>query len=349
MAPPPNYPTDQDQAIQIDDGKPGSARFLLDDAQIKARGVAPPNDVRPSRTSPWSQTSQLINTPSSKYLTGGQDRQKPSIASGSKSACIHTLTQSLYSFLDNGEVHKARRIFGLLLQLQGHRSHLGMHKDDIWAVGLELLTRGPKSHVPASTPTQISEVSAFIKSMIRKHPYVGKRPNALSALHFATMLYSHQIHNTHSTYVSALQALRQREPDDTPDQTPDATDELELDQDQHDIHGSKALAEERTLTTTAITDMGTIAENMDIQLQEEPYSKDPALISLRGMLSLCLVDILKLQAALLRDTAGSAVEQYHEIGREQRKAARVFRRVLQARGSVNRGILERLNMTDDPL
>lgn len=150
-----------------------------------------------------------------------------------------TLLRSIHQLLDRGDIIRAKKTFGLLLQLRPGSEPFDIRQHDLWAIGAEILMRagerpsrsqnthdcpaeGPgdeEQEYPRHTPlpdndfsipakwgssANINNVKAYFETLIQQHPYNHRFPNSISALDFQLAMLSCEIYNAHDEYASGV-------------------------------------------------------------------------------------------------------------------------------------------------
>ena len=170
---------------------------------------------------------------------------------------LDVLIRSIEQFLAQGNVEKAAKAFGLALQLRPRHMTADARRDNLWAIGAEIIMReGEESRQPPSTQQEeprltqeeigdaeatreqgvtsvtkrdfqiprrwgsaanMNKLRAYFDTLIRQHPYDWRYPKQVSALDFNIALYSCEIYNVYSEHTAALAKLDAGEDDEEGD------------------------------------------------------------------------------------------------------------------------------------
>ncbi|KAM0248797.1 hypothetical protein ACHAP5_003287 [Fusarium lateritium] len=215
------------------------------------------------------------------------------------------LLQSTHHFLERGEIDKASRTYGLLLQLRPSGLPVDIRHHHLWAIGAEILMREgenssredeqqdddkPACRKRWGSAANMNKVKAYFDTLIQQHPYDYRTPKVVSALDFWIALLSCEIYNTHTEHVLALDRVAR-----------DAEDghrrgSLEHDDsygsDDTDSIEARLVQRKEGLRVQALSAMQDITKRMDVLLQDYPYSRDQHYLRLRAMASLYIADLV---------------------------------------------------------
>ncbi|KAF9770407.1 hypothetical protein IL306_012061 [Fusarium sp. DS 682] len=215
------------------------------------------------------------------------------------------LLQSIHCFLDRGEINKASRAYGLILQLRPSGLPVDIRHHDLWAIGAEILMREgeetlpqdeqPHEDKPATMKrwgraANMNKVKAYFDTLIQQHPYDYKTPKIVSALDFWIALFSCEIYNTHTEHVLALHRLV-HEIDESPRRDSYGHDES-FASDETDSFEARKLQKKDELRVQALSIMKDITKRMDVLMQDMPYSRNQHYLRLRAMASLYIADLV---------------------------------------------------------
>ncbi|KAK3192561.1 hypothetical protein K4F52_001360 [Lecanicillium sp. MT-2017a] len=153
---------------------------------------------------------------------------------------LDVLVRSMEQFLAQGNVDKAAKAFGLALQLRPRHLTADVRRDNLWAIGAEIIMRegeeseqhrrqganegelstgqtsaaASNSNLYGTKEFQIprrwgaaanmNKLRAYFETLIRQHPYDWRYPKYVSALDFNIALYSCEIYNVYSEHAAAL-------------------------------------------------------------------------------------------------------------------------------------------------
>ncbi|KAM5348490.1 hypothetical protein ACJ41O_008314 [Fusarium nematophilum] len=220
------------------------------------------------------------------------------------------LLQSIHHFLDQGDIEKASRAYGLLLQLRPSGLPVDIRRHSLWAIGAEILLRrgeqlSPDDEMPGvkdkdtDTPERpkrwgraanMSKVRAYFDTLIQQHPYDYKHPRTVSALEFWLALLSCEIYNTHTEHVLALDCAA-KEAEEGSRHESFGQDES-FGSDETESHEARLAQTKDQLRLQALASMQEITKRMDGLMQDLPYSRNQDYLRLRAMASLYIADLV---------------------------------------------------------
>ena len=265
---------------------------------------------------------------------------------------LDVLLSSVYQFLSQGDVTKAARAFGLILQLRPTGKSTDIRHHNLWTIGAEILMRQgeqpeaalqspprPKGeqnlprHLPRrwGSAANLGKVKAYYEELIQQYPYDYKHPRMVAAPDFWLAILGCETYNAHAEQAIALSALEEasREWDDETDRDGHAFE------DEPDFAGAATrsqtdrmgeLKDEIRLQALAI--MKDVSRRLAGLIAEPPYSKDVRFLRLQAMAFLYVGDLLiplsKVSLTRRAEAEGARV-------REQ-EAARLALTKIQANG-----------------
>jgi len=233
--------------------------------------------------------------------------------------------------LDRGDVNRAARAYGIILQLQPDGRPIDVRRHNLWAIGAEILMREgeePGDAEDGSTSTEsleaaaerqrwgsaanMSNVRAYFETLIQQHPYDYRRPNSVCAPDFWAALLRCEIYNIHAEHRIALFS------------TQDQDDGISLEESAAaKVTAARERARQRTLL--AMRDLSFKIRQL---VRDQPYAKDPRFHELLGAVSLSIADL-----ALPSAPASSQTNQHaDEEKQREREAARTSFHIAQAEG-----------------
>ncbi|KAI1079084.1 hypothetical protein F5B20DRAFT_571116 [Whalleya microplaca] len=231
---------------------------------------------------------------------------------------LSTLTAVMHRCLNDGDIPRAKRAFGLLLQTRD----VDIRLKNLWAVGSEILMRdgeteenrrrqsmdrslpgGDTGEGQSALPhrwgsaANIDTVRHYFEHLIQQHTYDAHRPHLISGVAFWPALFGIEIYNLNAEFQRALHRLGTEieesglEMDDMDDMA--LSDEaLEAQRQQKDEARQEltwaARDEVRQETQIAAQQ---IATRMDQVMENAPYSTHHELLRLRGHVSLFIADL----------------------------------------------------------
>ncbi|POR36658.1 Uncharacterized protein TPAR_03154 [Tolypocladium paradoxum] len=244
---------------------------------------------------------------------------------------LDVLLRSIHQFLDQGDVAKAARAYGVILQLRPGSRPIDVRQHSLWAIGAEILMRegeeppsrrrrrqqqqhGEAAHAASDesspgctgirtparwgSPANINKVKAYFETLIQKHPYDHKFTRSVSALDFQLALLGCEIYNVHAEHMAALaRADEDAGGWDGHHLADDVEQPVEFISD--DVHGQGAhehqarlRAHKDRVRTQALAAMRDITKRMDTLMQQLPYYKNNHFLRLRATASLYAADLL---------------------------------------------------------
>ncbi|KAF4446486.1 hypothetical protein F53441_9890 [Fusarium austroafricanum] len=216
------------------------------------------------------------------------------------------LLQSTHYFLDRGEINKAYRAYGVLLQLRPSGGlPVDIRHHDLWAIGAEILMREgedtareneqqdeekPVSIKRWGRAANMNKVKAYFDTLIQQHPYDYRNPKIISALDFWIALFSCEIYNTHAEHVLALERLAHGA-EDGPRRESFGHDDSFTSDDMENLE-AKRFQKRDVLRLQALSIMKEVTKRMDVLMQDMPYSRNQHYLRLRAMASLYIADLV---------------------------------------------------------
>ncbi|CAI6095448.1 unnamed protein product [Clonostachys chloroleuca] len=226
------------------------------------------------------------------------------------------LLQATQQFIDQSQISRAARAYGLLLQMQPRGYPTDVRYYNLWAIGAEILMREgekpPQSGDEAlkwkrrwGSAANMDKVRAYFETLIQQHPYDHKRPRTICALDFWLALLSCEIYNTHTEQLIALEDADEGideieeegehgQPWDMEIGDPSEFTDRVAEPMESSIPGREDRLAKRkdTIRLQALASMKDVAEKMDRLAQDRPYSKHDQFLRLRAMVSLYISDLV---------------------------------------------------------
>ncbi|KAH7327884.1 hypothetical protein B0I35DRAFT_415971 [Stachybotrys elegans] len=245
---------------------------------------------------------------------------------------LHVLIQAIHQFLDHGEINKAARAYGVILQLRPDGAPVDVRKHHLWAIGAEILMRnGEEPSAGAAkrwgSAANMAKLKAYYETLIQQHPYDPRRPNSVSALDFQLAQLSCEMYNVYAEQQDASMRLEE--------EMSEGSMEVSYDAEADGATGGQdARAEERgdRLRAKALKSMQEIAERLDSLMAEPPYSKSHDYLRLRAMASLYIADLVVPRTSNL-DTGANDPERQRQ--REREKARGCLQKIMDNRGELD--------------
>ncbi|KAM0237198.1 hypothetical protein ACHAPO_004544 [Fusarium lateritium] len=267
------------------------------------------------------------------------------------------LLQSTHHFIDQGEMEKAARTYGLLLQLRPSGLPVDVRHHDLWAIGAEILMREGEGSArereedqeKSPTPTKrwgraenMSKVRAYFDTLIQQHPYDYKTPNIVSAFDFWIAMFSCEIYNAHAEHTLALERFSSGTEEDYRRESFGHDDSFGSD----DTESSEArlVRKKDELRLQALSAMQDITKRMDVLIQDMPYSRNQQYLRLRAMASLYIADLVVPigPGSMLQTQQGQQARLM-----EQDRARKSLMRIVTYGGELDNAALRVLNPSDD--
>ncbi|KFH44568.1 hypothetical protein ACRE_046700 [Hapsidospora chrysogenum ATCC 11550] len=280
---------------------------------------------------------------------------------------INVLVQSIHQFLDRGEIAKAARAYGLVLQLRPRGLPIDIRHYNLWAIGAEILMRdgetpsseasvGDVVNAPGHSSmrqarwgyaTNMNKVKAYFETLIQRYPYDYRMPHKISAVDFQLAMLSCEIYNAHAEHVISLRHLGAESQDwdedtDAAMADDDGDDDLVDDPRQRRearLNGLKDEARKRALAA-----MRDIAARMDNIAKTQPFPKNQSFLKLRATASLYMADL----AVPIAPVSELATREGQEHRHSELKTARtVLGVVRELGGDLDRTALAFLGVEDE--
>ncbi|KAH6899056.1 hypothetical protein B0T10DRAFT_556342 [Thelonectria olida] len=226
-----------------------------------------------------------------------EKKKKQPLKERGRGGHYEVLLQSVHRFIDIGDLDKASRAYGLLLQLRPGGKPVDIKRHNLWAIGAEILMR--EGERPAGDQeaagenhdsrrskrwgraANMNKVKAYLDTLIQQHPYDYKHPRAVCAVDFWIALLGCDIYNTHTEHIMGLDRAAREEALET-------FDTFDIDEDPE----TQAKQTRDELRLRALRTMRDVTKTMDELMQELPYSKNAHLLRLRAMAALYVADLV---------------------------------------------------------
>lgn len=270
--------------------------------------------------------------------------------------------------LEEGNIPRARRAFGLLVRSRERGSPVDLRQHGYWALGAEILFREGEVKKPrvngdetttSSTlrrwgaAANITQVKAYYESLIQQYPYNRLWPRATSALDFWPAMVGMEFYNVHVEHGLALRALEEAavgweeedaeddEAEEEGDDSMEADHEAASQEDHHEPNHPRLRGKQRRLRDEkdklrlgALEAMRDVARRMDRVMEDPPYNASHEMLRLRGMVALYMGDLAVPSAPGPRpavdEAAGRAQRQ-----QEQERAREKFEAIIKDGGEVD--------------
>ncbi|KAK1244740.1 hypothetical protein MKX08_004369 [Trichoderma sp. CBMAI-0020] len=160
---------------------------------------------------------------------GGQQRSR--LRDDDRKGHLDVMLRATEQFLAQGEVAKAAKAFGIILQLRPRTQSIDIRLHNLWSIGAEILMRQREKleslnqHLPEHSPpgqgglafpmaesrwsfsSSMSEIKSYFEILIRQYAYDHKLPHKLSALDFWLTLLSCELGNIYTEHLGGIARL----------------------------------------------------------------------------------------------------------------------------------------------
>lgn len=216
---------------------------------------------------------------------------------------LGVLTTILHRCLLEGDFARAGRAWGMLLRERIGGNLIDIRLEGRWGIGAEILFRQPPKEIRAKTPETIGAsdtplftrqgfeaAKAYYEGLIIQYPYRKYAPNSVSSVHFYPAMFSLWIYGVGSESTNAREAAENEEDDAVSDILSETGDVSMTD--SIDDQNGKLSTRIARIRSKELTEALEIATRMDELLISPPYSDNPELLQLRGMVALWIGDLL---------------------------------------------------------
>lgn len=286
------------------------------------------------------------------------DQKKPKKKSreAGRGGHFEVLLQSIHQFLDQGDIEKAARAYGLLLQLRPLGGPVDIRHHSLWAIGAEILMREGEDkaqkeefteevteNLTATTPRRwgraanMNKVKAYFDTLIQQHPYDYRRPRNISAVDFWLAMLSCEVYNTHTEHVMALSRLNEAARDwDEEDPSFESFGDEGFKTEESGEREARLKRRQDELRLQALATMGDITKRMDGLMRDLPYSKNEHFLRLRAMASLYVADLV---LPVVDVSLINIEEAQRRRLMEQRIAQDCLKKIIDNGGELDEGVL----------
>ncbi|KAH0434309.1 hypothetical protein CcaCcLH18_05422 [Colletotrichum camelliae] len=231
----------------------------------------------------------------------------------SEKSHFRPLVRAIYAFLDKGDTVNAKRAFGILVRSSVHGRPVDIRRNNYWALGAEILMReggaaatDEGKEAEAYPAGNIPRVREYFQDLIQQYPYNFKWRKAISAIDFWPALLSYEVYQVHTQHGASLRRL-EKEAEDWEDDLwqenylGDSQDEMMMDEPEYkggisrwqtDSRGRRLRQARDQIRLHTLDGLREIAGRMEDLLEDRPYSTNPEILRLRGMVSLHIGDLL---------------------------------------------------------
>ncbi|KAF9881380.1 hypothetical protein CkaCkLH20_01530 [Colletotrichum karsti] len=310
----------------------------------------PATAVKPLESDSDEQDDQQDDGSGLRRRSRKKDGEKKTKYASEKSH-FRPLVRAIYGFLDNGDVPNAKRAFGILTRSHVYGKPVDLRRNNYWALGAEILMReggGVAAHsqeaeAEAYPAENIPRVREYFQDLIQRYPYNFKWRKAISAVDFWPALLSYEVYQLHVRQTASLRRLEHEAEDWEDDSFQENSvgsghDGLTMDDSELVAEGPAwhSHARDRRLRQAkdqirlrALDGLREVAGRMDDLLEDRPYSTNPELLRLRGMVSLYIGDLL---IPAYTEKEGQVEEATARRGAENNNARNSFQRMMEHGG-----------------
>ncbi|TLD30751.1 hypothetical protein PspLS_02892 [Pyricularia sp. CBS 133598] len=291
---------------------------------------------------------------------------------------LGVLTALIHRSLEEGDIARAKRAFGLLVRSEIWGASVDLRKNGYWALGAEILMREderPPSPSGAEAggeeednamrsdddvvdkeeaipcrwgrASNMPAVREYFRSLISQYPWNRFHPRSMSALSFWPALLGCELYNT---WIEQVRALKRLEIEAEDWSLVDDTNE----EGAHDGSGAVDSAylklqrrkrEARdAIRLEALRQMRDVARSMDDLMIAPPYSTSHEILRLRGMIALYMADLV---VPPRPRTEGEEHEAKVQRGTEMDRARHRFRKIIEDGGEVERWVGDFVSRSTD--
>lgn len=281
---------------------------------------------------------------------------------------LGVLTALIHRSLEEGDIARAKRAFGLLVRSEIWGASVDLRKNGYWALGAEILMREGENPPSLSGGEAAGEnedevmrsddgvadreetipcrwgrasnmpaVRDYFRSLISQYPWNRFHPRSMSALSFWPALLGCELYNTWIEQVRALKRLDIEAEDWS--LVDDTNEEGDHDGSGVDLAHFKLERRKRegrdAIRLEALRQMRDVARSMDDLMIAPPFSTSHELLRLRGMIALYMADLV---VPPRPRTEGEEYEAKVQRGTEMDRARHRFRKIIDDGGEVERWV-----------
>ncbi|KAM0452653.1 hypothetical protein ACHAPV_009272 [Trichoderma viride] len=259
---------------------------------------------------------------------GGQ--QRPRLRDDDRKGHLDALLRATEQFLAQGDVAKAAKAFGIILQLRPRTQSIDIRLHNLWSIGAEILMRqrekleNVNQHLPEHSPpgpgghafpmaesrwrvsSSMSEIKSYFEILIRQYAYDHKLPHKLSALDFWLALLSCELGNIYTEHLGAIARLEKEirlqqtefaHPDPLMSALPSTSDpgqpdfESDIFEPQYETKEHWAKKQKEAICQRTLGGLQYINLRTEKLMDQLPYSKNAHFLQLKEMTSLLSADL----------------------------------------------------------
>ncbi|KAI9367222.1 extracellular mutant protein 11-domain-containing protein [Aspergillus egyptiacus] len=221
---------------------------------------------------------------------------------------LSVLTTVLHRCLLDRDYIRAGRAWGLIIREHFGGNPIDVRTEDRWGIGAEILLRQDRQKSDESgrfdgdllhgddgssrllfTRKGFEDAKKYYETLIIQHPYQKTAPNAISALHFYPALFGLWIYVAQEESTAARRGLQERDSGSLRETWDDEDAGSEVDSQNGGWETYQRLA--AGIRANELTEAQKIAARMDEIISSPPYSDNPEILELRGMVSRWIADL----------------------------------------------------------
>jgi RNA polymerase I specific initiation factor len=235
------------------------------------------------------------------YVEDLQKQWPPIFIPGSKTteSTLHVrhlgvLTTILHKCLLEGDFFRAGRAWGMLLHERFGRQPVDIRSGGRWGIGAEILFRQnstPNGTGAVFTRPGFEAAKAYYERLVIQFPSRNARTEASSSLQFYPAMFSLWIYIVEQESAKAREALEYEEDDIVSENPSESGDHVMSDSENITDRSRDMLSRKAKIRQKELAGAQEIATRMDELMIGPPYSDSPALLQLRGGVSLWLGDL----------------------------------------------------------
>ncbi|KAI1409149.1 hypothetical protein F5Y13DRAFT_170898 [Hypoxylon sp. FL1857] len=231
--------------LSVEDEIPSKAHPLFPHQPLPSEGKR----RRTRGSNKFADASEAESAEESSPTTSRQDKTSTSRQFSERLRHLGTITAIMHRCLSDGDIARAKRAFGLLVQTKD----VDIRQGGLWAVGSEILMRDGEKEEQQRRQQQIvinddedqledkttvgvggqeglrrwgsaanvEKVKSYFENLIQQYPHDKHRPHLTSAFDFWPALFGIEIYNLDAEFRGALHRLRAREEEEEEDEQGD--------------------------------------------------------------------------------------------------------------------------------
>ncbi|KAL7949809.1 hypothetical protein V8C42DRAFT_183242 [Trichoderma barbatum] len=210
------------------------------DAQLALAGLSEPDENPRLSVKQFPHRGLDPEDPERRHQSGSESgQQKSRLRDDDRKGHLDVLLRATEQFLAQGDIAKAAKAFGIVLQLRPRAQPIDIRLHHLWSIGSEILMRqkeqlqesdqqftkltkvsihqtrsaggnGDGFQMAASrwgSSSNMSELKSYFEILIRQHAYDHKLPNKLSAADFWLALLSCELSTIYAEHLRGIARL----------------------------------------------------------------------------------------------------------------------------------------------